>query len=52
MFSENELKDYCEQFLRIGLTDEAEQKEILEFFYTLGKIIYDININSCGKEKS
>jgi len=50
MFSNEELKEYEEQLKTIGLTDETKQKEVLEYFYQLGKIIYKINIKCYGEE--
>lgn len=42
MFTEDEVKEYNADFCKIGLTDEAEQKQMLEFLYTLGTIIYQV----------
>jgi len=50
MFSDEELKEYEEQLKTIGITEEKRQKEVLEYFYQLGKIIYNFNISSYGKE--
>ena len=50
MFTENELIDYGEQLKTIGITEETKQKEVLEYFYQLGKIIYNFNINSYEEE--
>lgn len=44
MFSKEELYDYGKQFNSIGITEETKQKEVLEYFYQLGKIIYKFNI--------
>lgn len=44
MFTEDELKEFNGLLTRQGLTDETQQKEVLEYFYQLGKIIYLINI--------
>ena len=49
MVSED-LEELKNDFNLIGITEEKEQKEILEYFYGLGKIIYDLNINSHDKE--
>jgi len=38
------------QLDQLGITGEKEQKEIIEYFYQLGKIIYKFNIGSYGKE--
>ncbi len=50
MFSDEELEDYGKQLNTIGITEETKQKEVLEYFYQLGKIIYNLNISSYGKE--
>ena len=58
MFSEDEVKDYYTDFCKIGLTNEEEQKQVLEFLYALGTIIYqvkqdnnEIKILDYGKEE-
>jgi hypothetical protein len=50
MFNNEELEEYREQLKTIGITEETKQKEVLEYFYQLGKIIYNFNINSYGEE--
>lgn len=50
MFSDEELEDYGKQLNTIGITEETKQKEVLEYFYQLGKIIYEFNIGSYGEE--
>ena len=50
MITENELIEYAEQFQTIGITEETKQKEVLDYFYKVGKIIYEINIKNYGKE--
>ena len=50
MFSDEELDDYGKQLNAIGITEEAKQKEVLEYFYKLGKIIYNFNISSYEEE--
>ena len=59
MFTENEINEYNTDFCKIGLTNEKEQKQILEFLYTLGTIIYqvkqdnnEIKILDYGKEET
>ena len=42
MFTDEETKDYAERLQQLGITEETEQKEVLEYFYQLGKIIYKI----------
>ena len=41
MFNEDELKVYDKKFQAIGILDK-EQKKILEFFYTLGVITFNL----------
>ncbi len=50
MFTENELIEYGEQLKTTGIIEETKQKEVLEFFYQLGKIIYDFNNRSYGEK--
>ena len=56
MFTEDELREFDKDFCKIGLTDEAERKKILEFLYTYGTIAYNIISTSKtrknGKEES
>lgn len=42
MFKEDELNDYDKKFQAIGVWDKEEQKKILEFFYTLGVITFNL----------
>ena len=42
MFNEDELKVYDKKFQAIGILDKEEQKNILEFFYTLGVITFNL----------
>jgi hypothetical protein len=41
MFSEDELKTYEEIFNLLGITNQEEQKQVLEFMYSIGTIIYN-----------
>lgn len=50
MFTEFELNEYATEFEQLGIFDKTQQKEVLEYFFQLGKIIYKFNINSYGKE--
>ena len=50
MFSDEELDDYGKQLKTIGIKEETKQKEVLEYFYKLGKIIYNFNVNSYEEE--
>lgn len=53
MFSEDEITSYNKLFCNIGITDNARQKDILEFLYTFGTIVYNINkYNSIEHEKA
>lgn len=40
MFNEEELIEYEKDFTQLDIISKEEQKKILEFFYTLGTIIY------------
>ena len=42
MFNEDELKVYDKTFPAIGILDKEEQKKILELFYTLGVITFNL----------
>ena len=42
MFRDNEINDFKTDFCKIGLTNEEKQKQVLEFLYTLGTIIYQV----------
>ena len=44
MLNNEEVKDYAEQLTQLGIAEEAQQKKVLEFFYTLGKITYNFMI--------
>ena len=48
MFTEDEVNEYDKEFCKIGLTDVAEQKKILEFLYTFGTIVYN-NISTLNR---
>ncbi len=41
MFNEEKLKSYEEIFNHFGITSQEEQKQVLEFFYSIGKIVYN-----------
>ena len=40
MFSE-ELKSYEQLFNQLGITSKEEQKQVLEFMYSIGTLIYN-----------
>ena len=42
MFNEDELTVYDKTFQTIDVLDKEEQKKILEFFYTLGVITFNL----------
>lgn len=44
MFTDEELKDYAEQLTLFGITEKNQQKKVLDYFYTLGKITYNFRI--------
>lgn len=44
MFTDEELKDYAEQLTLLGITEKKQQKKVLDYFYTLGKITYNFRI--------
>ncbi len=50
MIDTETFKDCKNQLDLLGITGEKEQKEIIEFFYKIGKIIYDFKIDSYGEE--
>lgn len=50
MFSDKELIEYGEQLNAIGITEETKQKEVLDYFYKVGKIIYEFNVKNYGEE--
>lgn len=51
MFTDEELKGYAEQLQQLGITEEKQQRKVIEFFYTLGKITYNFRIGY-DEEKS
>ena len=52
MFNDDELKFFNDQFRLVGITEEDNQRKILEFFYTIGKIIYFKKTNDYGEEEN
>jgi hypothetical protein len=52
MFTDEETKDYAEQLQQLGITEETEQIEVLEYFYQLGTIIYLKKTNDYGEEEN
>ena len=45
MFSEYELQSYEQLFNQLGITSQEEQKQVLEFMYSISTIIYNNNNN-------
>ncbi len=43
MFSEDELKYYEQVFNQLGITSPKEQKQVLEFIYSMCTIVYNYN---------
>lgn len=43
-------KDLKNEFDQLGITEEKEQNDVIDFFYKLGKIIYNFKIGSYGEE--
>ena len=41
MFGVEDLIEYEKDFTQLDISSKEEQKKILEFFYTLGTIIYN-----------
>lgn len=52
MFNDDELKFFNDQFRLVGITEEDKQRKVLDFFYTLGKIIYLKKTNDYGQEEN
>ena len=50
MFNIFELSEYAAELQQLGITEESKQKEVLEYFYQVGKIIYEFNIKNYGEE--
>ena len=50
MNNSEDLNEVKNDFNLIGITGEKEQKEIIEYFYRLGKIIYKFKISSYDEE--
>jgi hypothetical protein len=50
MFTDDELRLFDDQFKLVGITEEDEQRRILEFFYAIGKIIYQIHTGDYEEE--
>ena len=50
MKNSEEFKELKNDFNLIGITGEKEQEEIIEYFYRLGKIIYNFKISGYDEE--
>ncbi len=49
MNNTEEFKELKNDFNQLGITNEKEQKDVIEFFYNLGKIIYNFKIKTYGE---
>ena len=45
-----DISDSIKQLTQLGITEEEQQGKVLDYLYTLGKIIYEFNIKNYGKE--
>ena len=43
-------EDYAELFNQLGITEKNQQKKVLEFFYQLGIIVYNLTISDEEKK--
>lgn len=50
MFTDEECQSFCKELSLLGIAGEKEQREVLEYFYTLGKIIYHTNVGRYEEE--
>ena len=50
MFNDNEFQSYAEQLQQLGIKEETKQKEVLDYFYKLGEIIYKYNVSRYEEE--
>lgn len=50
MFTREEFADYAEKLQQVGITEENEQREVLDFLYKLGKIIFFKNSSEDEEE--
>lgn len=52
MYTDDEIKNFNDQFRIVGITEEDKQRKVLDFFYTLGKIIYLKKTNDYEQEEN
>lgn len=45
MSNHEDVSDSIKQLTQLGITEEEQQTKVLEYFYTLGKIIYNTMID-------
>lgn len=50
MKNTEDFKNLKNEFNRLGITKEKEQENVIEFFYNLGKIIYNFKIQDYDEE--
>ena len=50
MKNTEEFQNLKNEFNQLGITNEKEQKDVIEFFYNLGKIIYNFKIKTYDEE--
>ena len=50
MFTDLELNEYTTELEQLGILDKTQQEKVLEYFFQLGKIIYNFNISSHEEE--
>jgi hypothetical protein len=50
MKNTKKIENLKNEFIQLGITKEKEQENVIEFFYNLGKIIYNFNIRNYGEE--
>lgn len=51
MFTDDELSFFDDQFKQVGITEEDKQRKVLEFFFTMGKIMYQLK-NDCYEKEN
>ena len=50
MKNTEEFQNLKNEFNQLGITKEKEQENVIEFFYNLGKIIYNFKIEDYDEE--
>ncbi len=49
MKNTEEFQNLKKELNQLGITKEKEQENVIEFFYNLGKIIYNFKIKTYGE---